>query len=115
MPRREYERELRLLQIELVKVQSWVKVTGEKLVVLVEGRDTAGKGGTIKRFQEHLNPRGSRTVALAAPSDRERTECYFQRYIEHLPAAGEIIFFDRSWYTRAGVERVMGFCTRTET
>jgi polyphosphate kinase 2 len=115
MPRKEYERELRLLQIELVKVQSWIKTSGEKLLVLVEGRDTAGKGGTIKRFQEHLNPRGSRTVALAAPSDRERTQYYFQRYMEHLPAAGEIVFFDRSWYNRAGVERVMGFCTRAET
>jgi polyphosphate kinase len=115
MRRKQYEHELRQLQIELVKVQSWIKTEGEKLLVLVEGRDTAGKGGTIKRFQEHLNPRGSRTVALAAPSDRERTQYYFQRYMEHLPAAGEIVFFDRSWYNRAGVERVMGFCTRAET
>lgn len=115
MPRKHYERELRLLQIELVKVQSWVKASGEKVLILVEGRDTAGKGGAIKRFQQHLNPRGSRTVALTAPSDRERTQYYFQRYMEHLPAAGEIVFFDRSWYNRAGVERVMGFCTRAET
>ncbi len=115
MPRKAYERELRGLQIELVKLQSWIKASGEKLLVIVEGRDTAGKGGTIKRFQEHLNPRGSRTVALTAPSDRERTQYYFQRYMEHLPAAGEIVFFDRSWYNRAGVERVMGFCTPGET
>jgi polyphosphate kinase 2 len=115
MPLKQYERELLALQIELVKAQSWIKAEGQKLLILVEGRDTAGKGGTITRFQEHLNPRGSRTVALAAPNDRERTQYYFQRYFEHLPAAGEMVFFDRSWYNRAGVERVMDFCTRAET
>jgi polyphosphate kinase 2 len=104
-----YEREKRLLQIELLKLQNWVKATGEKIVIAFEGRDAAGKGGTIKRFMEHLNPRGARVVALEKPSDRERTQWYFQRYIEHLPAAGEIVLFDRSWYNRAGVERVMGF------
>jgi polyphosphate kinase 2 len=115
MPLKQYERELLALQIELVKAQAWVKAEGEKVMVIVEGRDTAGKGGTIMRFQEHLNPRVSRTVALAAPTDRERSQYYFQRYLEHLPAAGEIVFFDRSWYNRAGVERVMDFCTRAET
>jgi polyphosphate kinase 2 len=97
------------LQAELLKAQNWVKETGEKIVVLFEGRDAAGKGGTIKRFMEHLNPRGARIVALEKPNERERTQWYFQRYIHHLPAAGEIVFFDRSWYNRAGVERVMGF------
>ena len=109
LPRTEYERQKRLLQIELLKLQSWVKDTGQKLVVLFEGRDAAGKGGTIKRFTEHLNPRGTRVVALEKPSERERTQWYFQRYIAHLPAAGEIVLFDRSWYNRAGVERVMGY------
>jgi len=99
------------LQTELLKAQNWVKETGQKIVILFEGRDAAGKGGTIKRFMEHLNPRGARVVALEKPTDRERTLWYFQRYIEHLPAGGEIVLFDRSWYNRAGVERVMGFCT----
>jgi polyphosphate kinase 2 len=98
------------LQAELLKAQNWVKESGEKVVVLFEGRDAAGKGGTIKRFMEHLNPRGARIVALEKPNERERTQWYFQRYIQHLPAAGEMVFFDRSWYNRAGVERVMGFC-----
>ncbi len=102
------------LQVELLKLQNWVKDSGEKVVVLFEGRDAAGKGGTIKRFMEHLNPRGARIVALEKPSERERTQWYFQRYIEQLPAAGEIVFFDRSWYNRAGVERVMGFCSPQE-
>jgi polyphosphate kinase 2 len=99
------------LQVELLKLQTWVKDTGQKIVVLFEGRDAAGKGGTIKRFMEHLNPRGARVVALEKPSEREKTQWYFQRYIEQLPAGGEIVFFDRSWYNRAGVERVMGFCS----
>src|SRR3989440_1204510 len=114
MDRTDYEREKRLLQIELLKLQNWIKSSGERLVVLFEGRDAAGKGGTIKRFMEHLNPRGARVVALEKPSERESTERYFQRYIAHLPAAGEILLFDRSWYNRAGVERVMGYCTRSE-
>ena len=105
-----YEEHKAELQVELLKVQDWVKATGEKIVVLFEGRDAAGKGGTIKRFMEHLNPRGARVVALEKPSEREQTQWYFQRYIERLPAAGEIVMFDRSWYNRAGVERVMGFC-----
>jgi polyphosphate kinase 2 len=100
-----------LLQVELLKLQNWVKETGERIVVLFEGRDAAGKGGTIKRFMEHLNPRGARIVALEKPNERERTQWYFQRYIENLPSGGEIVFFDRSWYNRAGVERVMGFCS----
>jgi polyphosphate kinase 2 len=102
------------LQAELLKAQNWVKETGEKIVMLFEGRDAAGKGGTIKRFMEHLNPRGARIVALEKPTERERSQWYFQRYIEHLPAAGEIVFLDRSWYNRAGVERVMGFCSPNE-
>ena len=114
MTRHEYEDIKRSLQIELLKLQSWVKETGQKVVLLFEGRDAAGKGGTIKRFTEHLNPRGAQVVALAKPTERERTQWYFQRYIEHLPAAGEIVMFDRSWYNRAGVERVMGFCTPEE-
>jgi polyphosphate kinase len=114
MSREEYDREKRLLQIELLKLQNWVKATGERLVILFEGRDAAGKGGTIKRFMEHLNPRGARVVALEKPSERESTQWYFQRYVAHLPAAGEIVLFDRSWYNRAGVERVMGFCSRQE-
>jgi polyphosphate kinase 2 len=114
MSRHEYEEIKRSLQIELLKLQSWVKQTGQKVVLLFEGRDAAGKGGTIKRFTEHLNPRGARIVALEKPSERERTQWYFQRYIQHLPAAGEIVMFDRSWYNRAGVERVMGFCTPAE-
>jgi polyphosphate kinase 2 len=114
MPREEYERTKRLLQIELLKLQHWVKDTGERVVILFEGRDAAGKGGTIKRFMEHLNPRGARVVALEKPSEREQSQWYFQRYIAHLPAAGEIVLFDRSWYNRAGVERVMGFTTPSE-
>jgi len=109
-----YLQQMVQLQAELLKAQSWVKETGEKIVILFEGRDAAGKGGTIKRFMEHLNPRGARVVALEKPSERERTQWYFQRYVEHLPAAGEIVLFDRSWYNRAGVERVMGFCTPSE-
>jgi polyphosphate kinase 2 len=109
LSRDEYERQKRLLQIELLKLQYWVKDTGQRIVVLFEGRDAAGKGGTINRFTEHLNPRGSRVVALEKPSERESTQWYFQRYIAHLPAAGEIVLFDRSWYNRAGVELVMGF------
>jgi polyphosphate kinase 2 len=109
-----YEKEARYLQIELVKMQSWVQKTGAKVVMLFEGRDAAGKGGTIKRFTEFLNPRGAPVVALAKPSENERGQWYFQRYIEQLPTAGEIVFFDRSWYNRAGVEHVMGFCTPHE-
>jgi polyphosphate kinase 2 len=112
--RRRYFRELFRLQIELVKLQDWVVAAGQKIVVLFEGRDAAGKGGTIKRFTQRLNPRVCRVAALPAPSDRERTQWYFQRYVAHLPAAGEIVLFDRSWYNRAGVERVMGFCTDDE-
>ncbi|MDR2711282.1 MAG: polyphosphate kinase 2 [Burkholderiales bacterium] len=111
MRRAEYERLKAELQIELLKVQNWVKGEGQRLALLFEGRDAAGKGGTIKRFMEHLNPRGARVVALDKPSSLEQQQWYFQRYIAHLPAAGEIVFFDRSWYNRAGVERVMGFCT----
>src|SRR5919112_3245578 len=114
LARPDYDHHKRLLQIELLKLQNWVKESGERLVVLFEGRDAAGKGGTIKRFMEHLNPRGASVVALEKPSERESTQWYFQRYIKHLPAAGEIVLFDRSWYNRAGVERVMGFCTRQE-
>ncbi len=106
-----YKKELARLQVELVKMQYWVKHTGHRIVIIFEGRDAAGKGGTIKRITEPLNPRGCRVVALGTPSDREKTEWYFQRYVPHLPAAGEIVCFDRSWYNRAGVERVMGFCT----
>ena len=114
MPRHEYDLTKRLLQIELVKLPNWMKDTGEKLIIVNEGRDAAGKGGTIKRFMEHLNPRGAVVVALEKPSERESTQWYFQRYITHLPAAGEMVFFDRSWYNRAGVERVMGFCSHEE-
>lgn len=114
MNRQDYERSKRALQIELLKMQSWVKDSGQRVVVLFEGRDAAGKGGTIKRFTEHLNPRGARVVALGKPSERERTQWYFQRYFNQLPAAGEIVLFDRSWYNRAVVERVMGFCTPNE-
>ncbi len=110
----DYEEHLEELQTELLKVQAWVKESGEKIVMIFEGRDAAGKGGTIKRFTEHLNPRGARVVALEKPTDREKSQWYFQRYINHLPAAGEIVFFDRSWYNRAGVERVMNFCTPNE-
>jgi len=114
LARPDYDHHKRLLQIELLKLQKWCKSSGERLVILFEGRDAAGKGGTIKRFMEHLNPRGASVVALEKPSERESTQWYFQRYINHLPAAGEIVLFDRSWYNRAGVERVMGFCTRQE-
>ncbi len=110
MGRAEYERDKAELQVELLKLQKWVKQRGKKVVVLFEGRDAAGKGGTIKRFMEHLNPRGARVVALEKPTIAEQTQWYFQRYINHLPSAGEIVLFDRSWYNRAGVERVMGFC-----
>ncbi len=110
----EYEDELARLHVELVHLQRWVVRTGHRLVVLFEGRDAAGKGGVIKRIMEPLNPRVCRVVALGAPSDRESTQWYFQRYVPHLPAAGEIVLFDRSWYNRAGVERVMGFCTEAE-
>ncbi len=109
--RRQYFRELFRLQAELVKLQDWVVATGHKVVILFEGRDAAGKGGVIKRITQRLNPRICRVAALPAPNDRERTQWYFQRYVSHLPAAGEIVLFDRSWYNRAGVERVMGFCT----
>ncbi|MPQ73177.1 polyphosphate kinase 2 [Acetobacter senegalensis] len=109
--RRTYFRELIRLQGELVKLQDWVKATGHRLVVIFEGRDAAGKGGAIKRITQRLNPRICRVAALPAPNDRERTQWYFQRYVSHLPAAGEMVLFDRSWYNRAGVERVMGFCS----
>ena len=114
LSRADYDRDKRLLQIELLKLQRWVKDQGRLLVLVFEGRDAAGKGGTIKRFTEHLNPRGATVVALDRPSERERTQWYFQRYIAHLPSAGEIVMFDRSWYNRAGVERVMGFCDERE-
>src|SRR5690606_14409955 len=104
MREKDYLEHMQELQVELLKAQNWVKETGERIVILFEGRDAAGKGGTIKRFMEHLNPRGARVVALEKPSDRERTQWYFQRYVEKLPSGGEIVFFDRSWYNRAGVE-----------
>ncbi len=112
--RKEYEKVKRSLQIELLKLQVWVRDSGERIAILFEGRDAAGKGGSIKRFMEHLNPRGARVVALPVPTDVEKSQWYFQRYVAHLPAAGEMVFFDRSWYNRAGVERVMGFCTPEE-
>ena len=111
MARDEYERVKRRLQIELLKLQNWSKRTRARHVIVFEGRDAAGKGGTIQRFTEHLNPRGARVVALDKPTDREITQWYFQRYVSHLPAGGEMVLFDRSWYNRAGVERVMGFCS----
>jgi len=114
MSRKSYERNKYRLQVELLKLQAWVKETGARVVILFEGRDAAGKGGTIKRFMEHLNPRGARVVALEKPSEVERGQWYFQRYVSELPTAGEIVLFDRSWYNRAGVERVMGFCTDDE-
>jgi polyphosphate kinase 2 len=114
LSRDEYDREKRLLQIELLKLQTWIKSTGARVVLLFEGRDAAGKGGTIKRFTEHLNPRGASVVALDRPTERERTQWYFQRYVAHLPAGGEVVMFDRSWYNRAGVEQVMGFCSPSE-
>ena len=115
LSRRAYERDKAKLQVELLKMQKWVTETGHRVVMLFEGRDAAGKGGTIKRFMEHLNPRGASLVALPAPSERERGQWYFQRYVQHLPTNGEIVFFDRSWYNRAVVEPVMGFCTPAET
>ena len=114
MNKDDYLEEIELLQIELVKMQAWVKETGERIVMLFEGRDAAGKGGTIQRFNENLNPRGAKVIALAKPSDTERGQWYFQRYIENLPTKGEIVFFDRSWYNRGGVEHVMGFCSPHE-
>ncbi len=114
LARDEYERQKAELQVELLKMQRWVKDTGERVVLLFEGRDAAGKGGTIKRFMEHLNPRGASVVALPAPSERERGQWYFQRYVERLPSRGEIVFFDRSWYNRAVVEPVLGFCSPAE-
>jgi polyphosphate kinase 2 len=114
MSRKSYERQKYQLQVELLKLQAWVKETGQKVVILFEGRDAAGKGGAIKRFMEHLNPRGAHVVALEKPSETERGQWYFQRYVQHLPTAGEIALFDRSWYNRAGVERVMGFCNEDE-
>ena len=115
MRRRRYEARKAELQVELLKLQNWVKETGQRIVVVFEGRDAAGKGGTIKRFMEHLNPRGATVVALPAPTEREIGQWYFQRYVQHLPTKGEIVFFDRSWYNRAVVEPVMGFCTPAET
>jgi polyphosphate kinase 2 len=114
LSRRSYEKQKYHLQVELLKLQAWVKETGQRVVILFEGRDAAGKGGTIRRFMEHLNPRGARVVALEKPSDVERGQWYFQRYVSLLPTAGEIVLFDRSWYNRAGVERVMGFCDNDE-
>jgi polyphosphate kinase 2 len=114
MAARDYEKKKKALQAELLKAQRWVKETGQKIVLLFEGRDAAGKGGTIKRFMEHLNPRGARVVALEKPSEAEKGQWYYQRYIKHLPSEGEIVLFDRSWYNRAGVERVMEFCTPEE-
>lgn len=114
MSNKAYEQELFRLQLELVKLQEWIKYKGLKVIVLFEGRDAAGKGGVIKRIDQHLNPRLCRVVALPAPNDREKTQWYFQRYVPHLPAAGEMVLLDRSWYNRAGVEKVMGFCTEEE-
>ena len=114
IPKKVYEEELARLHVELVKLQEWIKARGLKVVVIFEGRDAAGKGGTIKRITETLNPRVCRVVALGTPTEREKTQWYFQRYVPHLPAAGEMVLFDRSWYNRAGVERVMGFCTEEE-
>jgi polyphosphate kinase 2 len=114
MGRVAYEREKAALQVELLKAQLWLQETGQRVVMLFEGRDAAGKGGTIKRFTEHLNPRAARVVALGKPTEEERGQWYFQRYVKHLPTAGEIVLYDRSWYNRAGVERVMGFCEPTE-
>ncbi|MFZ0708876.1 MAG: hypothetical protein WAM53_02445, partial [Terrimicrobiaceae bacterium] len=114
MENEEYLEEIELLEIELVKMQAWVKETGDRIVILFEGRDAAGKGGTIKRFTENLNPRGARIVALTKPSETERGQWYFQRYVEQLPTRGELVFFDRSWYNRVGVEHIMGFCSAHE-
>ena len=115
MPRKEYEAEMAVLQGELVAMQEWVKSTGAKICIVFEGRDTAGKGGTIKRIVERVSPRVFRVVALPTPTDREKSQMYLQRYLTHFPAAGEVVIFDRSWYNRAGVERVMGFCTPEQT
>jgi polyphosphate kinase 2 (PPK2 family) len=114
MSRKAYEKQKYRLQVELIKMQNWVKDTGQRVVVIFEGRDAAGKGGSIKRFTENLNPRGGRVMALEKPTQEERGQWYFQRYVRHLPTAGEIVFCDRSWYNRAGVERVMGFCSDEE-
>ncbi|HEY0200481.1 MAG TPA: polyphosphate kinase 2 [Burkholderiaceae bacterium] len=114
LSRKSYEAQKYLLQVELLKLQAWAKETGQRVVILFEGRDAAGKGGAIRRFMEHLNPRGARVVALEKPTEAERGQWYFQRYVQHLPTAGEIVLFDRSWYNRAGVERVMGFCSDEE-
>ena len=115
MKRKAYEREMQLLHGELVAMQEWVKASGAKICIVFEGRDTAGKGGTIKRITERVSPRVFRVVALPAPTEREKSQMYVQRYLPHFPAAGEVVIFDRSWYNRAGVERVMGFCTPEET
>jgi polyphosphate kinase len=114
LSRKTYEKQKYRLQVELLKLQSWVKRTGQKVIIIFEGRDAAGKGGAIKRFMEHLNPRGARVIALEKPTALEQGQWYFQRYVEHLPTSGEIVLFDRSWYNRAGVERVMGFCTNDQ-
>jgi len=114
LSRQEYAEQKRSLQVELLKLQRWIKESGGRLMIVFEGRDAAGKGGTIRRFTENLNPRGARVVALEKPTEKEQTEWYLQRYVSHLPAAGEIVMFDRSWYNRAGVERVMGFCRPDE-
>lgn len=114
LSRKSYEAQKLQLQVELLKLQAWVKATGQRVIVLFEGRDAAGKGGAIKRFMEHLNPRGARVIALSTPTETEKGQWYFQRYVQHFPSSGEIALFDRSWYNRAGVERVMGFCTDSE-
>ena len=114
VPRKPYEKELYRLQAELMKVQEWVRAEGARIVVIFEGRDAAGKGGTIKRVAQYLNPRVAQIAALPAPTEREKSQWYFQRYVEHLPSAGQVVLFDRSWYNRAGVEHVMGFCTKEE-
>ena len=114
LKRKAYEEQLGLLQIELLKLQTWVRAEKERIVVVFEGRDSAGKGGTIKRFMEHLNPRHARAIALSKPTEAERGQWYFQRYVAHMPTAGDIVLFDRSWYNRAGVERVMGFCDEAQ-
>ena len=114
MKTKDYEKQMDALQIELVKMQAWIRDTGQRVALIFEGRDAAGKGGTIKRFRENLNPRGARNVALSKPSDAERSQWYFQRYVSHLPSAGEIVFFDRSWYNRGVVENVFGFCTQEQ-
>ena len=114
IPKKVYERELKRLHLELIKLQQWVRNSDSRVAIIFEGRDAAGKGGVIKRIMSPLNPRFCRVVALGTPSDKEKTQWYFQRYVEHLPAAGEIVIFDRSWYNRAGVERVMGFCSESQ-